>query len=600
MKEKPRRPPELNLLRACVLIVIAPLVVRGTSCGQDFDFHLQSWMEVARQWRLGVIYPHWVASANFGAGEPRFVFYPPLSWILGALLGTILPAWTWTPIAFIALCVLAMGISFYKMACEWMPPHSAEIAACLYTISPYIFFVVYERGALAELLAALWLPPLVLYALCPNRAPAQTGWLNRLQFTPQLALVVAALWLTNAPAAVMGSYMLAIIAPVAAISQRSWTLIIRAASAMALGLGLAAIYIIPAIYEQRWVQIARAVMPGMRIQDSFLFEHTGMAYHDQVLRTASWLAVILLLATAAAAFFSHIDRKSHPLFKPLAAVAIFITFLLFPISKFLWNAAPELRFLQFPWRWLLVLSLIFAAFAGLAISDPMPSRRGKILRAAAVLALAAIFCTHAWRHFWLLCDDEDNVTAQIATLNNQGFAGTDEYTPNGVDNGDIQQHLPPIRVLTAPDGDEADSSLEQNPEWNPDMDDLVPAIIQFRRADAQHITAEIQSPQPGYAVLRLLDYPAWQVRVNDKSIPRPTGVPELQAREWREARVPGRLVIRNDRLITVPIPAGNSTIDVEYIATPDIWAGRIVSVVSLIAFSALWFTLAAKSRRDRV
>ena len=118
MKEKSKRPPELNLLRACVLIVIAPLVVRGTSCGQDFDFHLQSWIEAARQWRQGVIYPHWVASANYGAGEPRFVFYPPLSWTLGAFLGTIFPAWTWIPIAFTVICVLAMGISFYKMASE--------------------------------------------------------------------------------------------------------------------------------------------------------------------------------------------------------------------------------------------------------------------------------------------------------------------------------------------------------------------------------------------------------------------------------------------------------------------------------------------------
>jgi uncharacterized membrane protein len=107
MKERSKRPPELNLLRACVAIAIVPLAFRGTSCGQDFDFHLQSWMEAAQQWRDGILYPHWVASANYGAGEPRFVFYPPFSWTLGAFLGTIFP-WTWTPIAFNALCLLAM------------------------------------------------------------------------------------------------------------------------------------------------------------------------------------------------------------------------------------------------------------------------------------------------------------------------------------------------------------------------------------------------------------------------------------------------------------------------------------------------------------
>ncbi len=580
---KSRRHPELHLLRACVLIVIAPLALRGTSCGQDFDFHLDSWMEAARQWHQGVFYPHWLASANYGAGEPRFIFYPPLSWMLGAILGTFLP-WTWTPMAYIAICVLALGLSFYKMASEWMPGPNAEIAACLYVISPYLFFVIYERSALGELLAAAWLPLLVLYAL--REKPSSL----------QLALVVAALWLTNAPAAVMGSYALAVIAIVSAISERHWNPLVRAASAMALGLGLAAAYIIPAIYEQRWVQIERAIMPGMRIQDSFLFEHTGMAYHDQVLRTASWIAVTLVVATVIAIALSYRAPKPQSLRKPLVAVAVLIAFLLFPISRFVWNVTPELRFLQFPWRWLLVLGLIVAAFAGLALRDSTVTRRGKIIRAVVVLALALIFCTYAWRQFWLFCDDEDNVRAQATTLHQQGVEGTDEYTPRGADNGDIQQNLAPIRVVTAPDADQADSSIEENPDWDPDSDDLVPAIIEFKRVQTEHITAEIQPTQPGYAVLRLMDYPAWHVRVNDKPVPQSNGGPKEQAPEWRGARVPGQRVHRDDGLIVVPIPAGTSTIDVRYATTPDVWAGRALSLASI----ALWFVLAAKIRRQRV
>lgn len=556
----------IALFLACVAIAILPLALRGTSCGQDFDFHLESWMEAARQWHQGVLYPHWAASANYGAGEPRFVFYPPFSWMLGAILGVILP-WTWTPIAFTAICLLAMGASFHKMAREWMSADNAAIAACLYAINPYIFFVIYERSACGELLAAVLLPLLVLYAL--RQKPS----------APQLALTIAALWLTNAPAAVMGSYALAIIAAVAAISERRWTLIARAASGMALGLGLAAVYLIPAIYEQRWVEIARAIMPGMRIQDSFLFEHTGMPYHDQVLHTASWIALILLIATAIAAALAYRTRKPQPLRQPLLALGIVIAFLLFPISKIIWSTTPELRFLQFPWRWLLVLAVIFAAFAGLSLREPNPSRHNKAFRAAAVLLLAAILTTVAWKYFWLPCDDEDNVRAQIATLHQQGFEGTDEYTAKPADNGDIQQNLPPIRVVSDPEGDEADSSIEENPDWQPDSPeshpDLQPAKIQIQRWQVEHMTATIQSPQPGFAILRLMDYPAWRVHVNGKSFPPPQ---------------------RDDGLITIPIAAGTSTIDVQYATTPDAWAGRAVSLISI----ALWLALAAKTRRQRV
>ena len=66
------------------------------------------------------IYPHWAESANYLAGEPRFVFYPPLSWIVGGLLGVVLP-WTWTPVAFTLIALLGAGFSFRAMARDGCP-----------------------------------------------------------------------------------------------------------------------------------------------------------------------------------------------------------------------------------------------------------------------------------------------------------------------------------------------------------------------------------------------------------------------------------------------------------------------------------------------
>ena len=77
-------------------LAVLPLLVRGTSCGHDLSFHLLNWMEVVTQWQHGTLRPWWAFHAAFGAGEPRFVFYPPLSWVLGAVLGLVLP-WAATP-----------------------------------------------------------------------------------------------------------------------------------------------------------------------------------------------------------------------------------------------------------------------------------------------------------------------------------------------------------------------------------------------------------------------------------------------------------------------------------------------------------------------
>jgi hypothetical protein len=544
---------------AAVGIAVLPLAWRGTSCGHDFDFHLESWMEVVRQWHQllsggGVLYPHWVASANYGAGEPRFIFYPPMSWMLGALLGAIFP-WTWTPLLFTLIAMLAMAASFFWMAREWIPEDNAALAACLYVLNPYMLFVAYERTAYGELLAAIWLPLLVLYAL--RKAPA----------LPQLALVIAALWLTNAPAAVMGCYALTLLVLWTAITERRWSLMGRAAGASALGLGLSAFYLVPAVYEQRWVEIARAIASGMRVEDSFLFEHTGEAFHDQVLHTASWIAIALLAFTAIAAALSRRNARAAAVREPLILLSAVITYLLLPISDVMWRHTPELRFLQFPWRWLLVLGLIAALLAGSCLRGEASSRRNISLRAAAILLLACLMSGLTSAYFWQPCDDEDNVRAQLTTFQSGGFEGTDEYTAAPADNGDIQQGLPPIRVLHEAGGDEADSSVAENPDWHASPDVHL-SQIHIERWHVEHMRATVDAADPAFAVVRLMDYPAWLVRVNGRPV--------------------GARPRRDDGLMVIPLPSGHSQIDIRYGTTSDMWAGRILSLLAIICLLAVF------------
>ena len=535
---------------ASVGVAVLPLAWRGTSCGHDFDFHLESWMEVVRQWHQGVFYPHWVASANYGAGEPRFVFYPPASWMLGALLGALLP-WTWTPLVFTLLAMLAAAASFFRMAREWIPEDNAALGACLYVLNPYMLFVVYERSAYGELLAAIWLPLLVLYALRGRAALAP------------LALVIAALWLTNAPAAVMGCYALGILALWTAITDRHWKPLGRAAGATALGLGLAGFYLVPAFYEQRWVEITRAIAPGMRIEDSFLFGHSGEAFHDQVLHTASWIAVALLAVIFIAAALSYRNRRTSSFRGPLVFLAAILACLLLPFSDLVWRYGPELKFLQFPWRWLLMLGLAAAVLVASCLRGEAKTRRDISLRAAFILLLACVMSGLASVYFWQPCDDEDNIHAQLTAFRDGGFEGTDEYTAAPADNGDIQQGLPAIRILHGASDDEADSSVAQNPPWRANSN---PQGVHVERWEVEHMSASIDVAAPSFAVLRLMDYPGWKVRLN------------------------GRLVAsrprREDGLMVVPISAGHAQIDVRYGKTPDVWAGRILSLIAFVVLLA--------------
>ena len=113
-----------------------------------------------------------------------------------------------------------------------------------------------------------------------------------------LALVVAGAWLSNAPLGVMASYLLAAVALTVAMLQRSWAPILRSVVAVALGLGLSAIYLVPAAVEQRWVQIRQATDdPGLAIENSFLFGHhtdPNLELHDVELWRVSAIAVIMI------------------------------------------------------------------------------------------------------------------------------------------------------------------------------------------------------------------------------------------------------------------------------------------------------------------
>jgi hypothetical protein len=574
----------------CALMVALSLALRGNSCGHDFDFHIQSWLAVAQQWPQGTLYPHWTEGANYGAGEPRFVFYPPLSWMLGTALGMVF-GWFAPPIVFTVVVLTACGLSMNKLAREWLTPNAAAVAACAYILNPYALFVAYERTAYAELAAGIWLPLIIFYALrkqpgiChPERSGAEWRDLRFQRFragTIPLALTIAAIWITNAPAAVMACYALAAITIWQSIAYKDWLPLLNSTNSLILGLGLASFYIVPAAYERRWVDIARAIGPGMRIEDSFLFGHTGESSHDQVLHAASLIFVTMTVAIFLFAWITW-KRKTGPrLLLPVTLAVAGLFALQLPWSAIIWQLAPELKFLQFPWRWTLLLSVVFSISLGAAATRSSPQAEPNLGMHIVALVIAAISAVSlgTWL-FWQPCDEEDVVSAQVAVFQaGTGFEGTDEYTPLGADNSLIQRGLPKLRLLDAADAEIAIADSNQNegnPTYVPSDKDHLPVQARIERWLPEDKAMIITAQTPGFAVLRLMDYPAWQVLAN--------GAPVLHRPH------------RDDGLLTVPLPVGSTRIDVRYAASPDVWWGRALSTASLLVLLGVW--LGSQKRRE--
>jgi hypothetical protein len=548
----------LTAILLTTLAATSVLLTRGPSCGHDFDFHLVSWLEIARGWRSGLLDPHWATSANFGAGEPRFIFYPPASWMLGAVLGSI-AGWHAAPWLFTAVCLFGAGLGMRHFAKAWLSPVAAAAAACLYIANPYLLFVAYERAAYGELMAAAIIPLLLCFAVRPVPPIAA------------LSATIAGIWLMNAPSGVMACYALLWIASLRLASERSWRAPLRIAASTAIGLLLAALYLVPAAYQKRWVEIARAIGPDMRFQDSFLFHHSGEPFHDAVLHTASFIACVLIASALASIPFWQGALRIRPLLW-LASLAGLILLLLLPLSTPLWRFAPQLAYIQFPWRWLLVLAPVTALFVAGGIASR--TRTLSLVIAAAILCAASIaICT---RPFHQYCDEEDNVSAQLAVMQDgSGQEGTDEYTPHDDDNAEIDQDMPEVRVLISLRAEEPDSGKVQNPEYQPDPRVERNATITVTQWSPEDRSVVLNTPAAGYAVFRLMDYPAWTVRQD--------GVLVRQRPR------------RDDGLLTIPVQPGRSQIDIRWHTTPDVWIGRAISLLGFCVFAFVWY----RERRAR-
>lgn len=532
------------IIATVAFAVIVPFFFLGLPSGHDFEFHMNSWMEVVQQWKHGTLLPRWAPLAHYGYGEARFIFYPPLSWILGALLGTVLPWWT-VPGAYIWLSLTLSGCSMFLLARQWLGRRDAIFAAALYAANPYYLVTVYWRSAFAELLAGALLPMLFLLLLREKE--------DGPKIILPLSLLVGAAWLTNVPAAVMVNYSLALLAVMFAITRRSARVLLVSGAAVAVGTALAAFYLVPVVHEQSWVNLEQVLSPGLKPTENFLFTRILDPEHNAFNLLVSMMTTAEMLALAGAVALWARRKKDRTSSWPLLAWAGAAVLLMSPVTAIFWDYLPKLRFVQLPWRWLLCLNVAFALLVSMAW-------RRWFSRIALCIMLLAVLAA-GWRRvqppWWDTAEDiVDMHEAQIDSLQDNlqdgpGYEGTDEYVPIAADPYEIKQAAP--RVVFEGDG----KAQVQVPRWT--------ALQREVRVNAE---------TPGALVLRLFNYPAWHVEVNGRVV-------QAETRE-----VTGQMM--------VPVEAGASDVKITFVHTGDQAVGAGISVVAALCIAAF---VAARRKR---
>ena len=594
-QNKPQKPRRLNwrplagpaIVLLAALAAIWPLMVRGPSCSGDFYFHFVSWADAQRSLLQGILYPHWASSPNFGFGEPRFVFYPPLTWMAGALMGLVMP-WKTVSVALVFLLLAGTGLANRALAREAMANGPATLAGCAAIFLGHGISDISLRNDYAEATGGFWIPLLLLFLL---RRRNSSGQLWERAFdgsTAPLALVVAGVWLSNGPLGIEAVYLAAAVALLSAWLQRSWAPIARSVVGVVVGMSLAAVYLVPAVWERGSANFQEAVTKvNFRFENSFLFaRHADPIWlaHDQTLFKISITAVAMFALTVGSMLVAW-KRGTLPGERwwriPLMTIPFVVFFLQLPFSSFVWNWLPELRYLQFPWRWLFILQTPMAIFFASAVWVAPMRKRTAVLAACAVLFLAA--GTAAWVFFFEGCKLFDN---HLQSWEEAGGAyGKPEYSPPGVQ-----------YQLVAPD---APSNCVVG-----DLNDL--ANISGEPGEAMHraqagserictgnFGEEVNLPEfkgfsgvadkTGYLILRLRSFPAWTATVN--------------------GRETAATMERGHGLMAVPVVAGPVNVVVRWTTSADVVAGRWISVAALVLVAVVYwgerrfaFVRAAKSR----
>lgn len=589
---------DYGLLLALLLplwAVIPLLTHAGLPNTADGPVHLMRQVELNQAWQQGNFYPRWGTDLALGHGMPIFSYAPPLLYQASQLFHlTGLPlaeAMKATVIAAFLLYSAGMFLFVRRI----FGPYPALVAAAGYVYAPYRLREAYIQGNYGQFLGLAFYP-LIFWAFHglitdgrPRYLAAAALSLAGLLFSHNISFMLFA--------PIFGAYVIFLLAlrVVNGEGRRAKGLGLfqlvdrsilqalgRAVVAGLLGLGLAAIFWLPAFGERHEIKLEGITQGFFDFRENFISvaeffsppkpldlaainpEFPLSLGLPQIIGASLGLIGLIFL------IFRRLIPKHHsptlPIFHSLF-FAIFLAlyaYLALPPSRPLWEAIPLLELAEFPWRMLgpalfcasFLTAAALATITGCYTSGVTHHVSRSRSRPYILLSFPAIFITITFNIYYLYPSQfipwgtptPAEAFAYEATTGAIGTTSTGEFLPRWARQHpqaetlwpDYEAGRPPERIdpATAPEG----ATVET-------LDHLAESEI-----------LQINTPQPFEATLRLLYWPGWQLYLNEQP--------------WPFTPVEGA------GLIQTMIPAGQHTLRLQLETTPLRSCGKWLSLIS--------------------
>lgn len=378
----PRLDLHLTLLLAFSLFALAPLTAPGYFIYAHDARHSVYFLQMFDQSvRDGAWFPRWAADMVFGYGYPLWLILAPMPFFVGEAFHLIGLDFVSSVKMVDGLAILFSGLTMYLFASRVLNKNAALVAALAYIYIPYHLVDSYVRAAQAELVSFVF-PPLVFWAFYRLAETKQA------RYAPIAALAYAGLLLAHISMGVIftpiiGAYILFLAFQVSdfklQITPTAWRFSFYSFLSIVLALGIAAIFLLPVLFEKSYLTDDPLISGFFSYQKHFLNASQlfsplwGYGYGDTGENGANQFSLqlglipVLLAFTAVYAIRSTRDaiRAHIALFAIITLAIIFATL---PISEPIWRRlASVVAFVQFPWRLLIVTCFTLAFLSGAAM-----------------------------------------------------------------------------------------------------------------------------------------------------------------------------------------------------------------------------------------
>lgn len=490
----------------------------------------------------------WVPDLGNGFGLPIFNYYAPVAYYVGGLFYLIFNNLILSTKLIFIFPFIGSYIFMFFLGQRLWGAKGGFISGVFYCFAPYHSLVTYVRGAMGELWAMMFFPALFWSVLRLN--DKQNGFNVIL-----CACFTAFLILSHNLSAMLFLPIVFLFVLILSLKEKNKNFLIKFFYASILGLLLSSFYWLPMSIEKPLVHVESTTVGYFSYTEHFkglkkLFldrswgwgasvrevpggEKDGLSFQIGIVHVICWLLSIWFWIKA------KLNKKSV-LFIFVNLCVLFSIYMVNPRSVFLWKLIEPLKYLQFPWRFLILATFFISLIIG-SITK-VDFKRKNLFLALAVVALVSLNFLYFRPEKSMFIDDNYLLSGKYFEYETK--RSTLDFLPKTAKEPPPFNARGPYELIT---GDTKIAEFKQGTNW-----------MSFKADTRSH------------SIIRLSSYffPDWRIKIDDMIV------------NIDYKNVYG--------LMTVILGPGNHKIETKLNDTPVRILGNMLSVIGAISIVVIW------------